>query len=71
MTTETKEVFYTDKQLQERWHCSHMKLWRMRQQGKLRSFKAGGTGPNLTPHSEVKANEEGAEARTAQNGEAA
>jgi len=49
MTTETKEVLYTDKQLKERWHCSHMKLWRMRQQGKLRSFKAGGTGPNLTP----------------------
>ena len=29
------DVFYTDKQLRERWHCSHMKLWRLRRDKKL------------------------------------
>jgi len=51
------EVFFTDKQLRDRWHCSNMKLWRMRRRGLLKSFKVGGTGLNLTPESEVKAAE--------------
>ena len=49
------EVFFTDKQLRERWHCSPMKLWRLRQKGKLKGMRVGGTGPWLTPSSEVKA----------------
>ena len=48
---------FTDKQLRKRWHCSAMKLWRMRQRGVLRSFKAGGTGQNLTHASDVLAAE--------------
>jgi hypothetical protein len=55
------ETFYTDKQLRERWKCSNMKLWRLRQQGKLKSVKIGGAGTNLTPASEVKALEVTAE----------
>ena len=31
------EVFFTDKQLRERWQCSHMKLWRLRAKGVLES----------------------------------
>ena len=50
--------FYTDKQLRERWHCSSMKLHRLRRRGFLRRIKVGGTGFNLTPRSEVKAAEE-------------
>ena len=34
------EVFYTDKQLRARWHCSHMKLYRLRQRGALKSILA-------------------------------
>ena len=49
------EVFFTDKQLLERWHCSHMKLWRLRQKGKLKPIKIDGVGTNLNPASEVKA----------------
>jgi hypothetical protein len=51
----TEEVFLTDAQLRKRWQCSAMKLWRLRQQGKLKSVKIGGAGTNLTPASEVKA----------------
>ena len=51
----TEEVFYTDKQLCARWQCSHMKLWRLRQKGKLKPIKIDGIGTNLTPASEVKA----------------
>ena len=48
--------FYTDKQLRARWHCSQMKLVRLRARGKLRgTFKVGDTGMNLTPGSEVRA----------------
>ena len=51
----SNEVFYTDKQLRERWQCSHMKLWRLRKQGKLKQpVKIGGGGINLTPASEVR-----------------
>lgn len=53
--THTDEVFYTDRELRDRWKCSHMKLWRLRQQGKLISVKIGGAGTNLTPASQVKA----------------
>ena len=49
------EAFYTDQQLRSRWHCSQMKLWRLRQAKKMKSFKVGGSGINLTPSSEVKA----------------
>jgi hypothetical protein len=55
--TATEELFFTDKQLRERWKCSHMKLWRLRKRGLLRPIKVGGIGPNLTPSSEVKAAE--------------
>ncbi len=30
------EVFYTDRELRERWKCSQMKLWRLRKKGKLK-----------------------------------
>jgi hypothetical protein len=61
-----KELFFTDKQLCERWRCSHMKLWRLRQAGKLcKPIKIGGTGANLTPGSVVKAIEGGADANAA------
>ena len=49
------KTFLTDRQLQERWQCSKMKLWRLRQQGLLRgTFKLGGVGPNLTPEANVE-----------------
>jgi hypothetical protein len=47
------QAFYTDRQLRERWQCSHMKLKRLRERGLLKSFKAGGTGWNLTSVAEV------------------
>jgi hypothetical protein len=53
-TTINAEEFFTDKELQARWKCSPMKLWRLRQAGKLRTIKIGGTGNNLTPASNVK-----------------
>ena len=56
--TDPEQDFYTDRQLRERWQCSSMKLWRLRRRGLLRAIKVGGTGPNLTPRSEVKAAEE-------------
>jgi hypothetical protein len=49
------EIFFTDKELCARWRCSAMKLWRLRQQGKLKTVKIAGVGVNLTPASEVKA----------------
>jgi hypothetical protein len=55
---DAEPAFFTDKQLRERWQCSSMKLWRLRRRGLLRPIKVGGTGPNLTPRSEVKAAEE-------------
>jgi hypothetical protein len=51
-------VFYKDKDLQKRWHCSGMKLWRMRKDGKLRSIQLGGCGPYLTSEAEVRRVEE-------------
>jgi hypothetical protein len=49
------KTYYTDQQLCDRWHCSKMKLWRLRQQGLLRgTFKLGGVGPNLTPEENVE-----------------
>lgn len=59
MDATTETVFYTDKELRERWKCSPMKLWRLRQGGNLKAIKVGGTGPNLTPLSEVMRLEEG------------
>lgn len=54
--TDSEQDFYTDRQLRERWQCSHMKLVRLRASGKLRgTFKVGGTGMNLTPASDVRA----------------
>ena len=47
------QTFFTDKQLRERWNCSHMKLWRLRKKGLLESIKLGGEGMNLTPASVV------------------
>jgi hypothetical protein len=56
-------VFFTDAQLQKRWQCSAMKLWRLRSKGKLpRPIKIGGSGTNLTPASVVAAIEGGAHA---------
>jgi hypothetical protein len=57
-TLSPDETFLTDAQLRERWQCSNMKLWRLRQRGKLKSIKVGGTGFNLTPLSQVQAAEE-------------
>lgn len=48
------KVFLTDAQIQERWQCSEMKLWRMRARGDLaKPIKAGGTGKNLTDLEDV------------------
>jgi predicted DNA-binding transcriptional regulator AlpA len=50
MQDEASKTFLTDKQLRERWHCSGMKLWRLRDKGVLpRPIKIGGRGTNLTP----------------------
>jgi hypothetical protein len=51
-----EEAFFTDKELCARWKCSPMKLWRMRNQGKLkRPTKIGGElARNLTHASEVR-----------------
>ena len=44
MDATCRELFFTDKQLCERWRCSHLKLWRLRRAGKLcRPIKIGGT----------------------------
>ncbi len=41
-------IFITDAELSKRWHCSVMKIWRMRQDGRLNpGIKPGGGGPNL------------------------
>ena len=59
MPTGTNKIFLTDKQLRQRWHCSAMKLWRLRRAKKLRKpVKIGGSGPNLTPEADVRALEE-------------
>ncbi len=55
--------FYTDKELCERWRCSPMKLWRLRQAGTLGKLTKIGAGPrcktkNLTPEDEVRRVEE-------------
>ena len=48
------EVFITDYELRQRWKCSAMKLWRLRDKGKLsKPIKIGGVGYNLTRMSEV------------------
>ena len=46
-------VYYKDKFLMQRWHCSAMKLWRMRKDGKLNSIQLGGCGPYLTSDAEI------------------
>lgn len=44
------EHFFTDADLRERWKCSDMTLWRLRDQGKLPPpVKIGGIRRNLTP----------------------
>jgi hypothetical protein len=52
--TAQTEAFFTDKELRKRWKCSQMKLWRLRQMGKLQTVKIGGVGINLTPASLVR-----------------
>jgi hypothetical protein len=52
--TAQSETFLTDKELRKRWKCSQMKLWRLRQMGKLHTVKIGGVGVNLTPASNVR-----------------
>jgi predicted DNA-binding transcriptional regulator AlpA len=54
--TPQNEAFFTDKELRERWKCSQMKIWRLRDKGKLpKPIKIGGVGVNLTRVSEIKA----------------
>ena len=44
------DQFFTDEELRTRWKCSDMKLWRLREKGKLPApIKIGGSGRNLTP----------------------
>ena len=53
--TTREPVFFTDKQLRERWQCSHMKLYRLRAKGVLsQPIKIGGRGTNLTPAEAIK-----------------
>ena len=40
-----EQDFFADRQLRERWHCSAMKLRRLRRRGPLGAIKVGGTGP--------------------------
>jgi hypothetical protein len=49
----TGVLWHEDKELLERWKCSKMKLYRMRQDGRLRSVKIGGTGAWLTSDAEI------------------
>ncbi len=53
MDADRYEVFLPDPQLKQRWQCSAMKLWRLRQKGILKSIKIGGVGVNLTPLSHI------------------
>jgi hypothetical protein len=46
-------VWFKDRELEKRWRCSGMKLWRMRKAGKLNSIQIGGCGPYLTSEAEV------------------
>ena len=46
-------VYYKDSDLQKRWRCSGMKLWRMRKAGKLNSIQIGGCGSYLTSDAEI------------------
>ena len=49
------EAYFTDRQLKARWHCSHMKLYRLRAEGILPPpIKIGGRGTNLTPAEAIK-----------------
>ena len=51
--TRFDELFFTDKQLCERWRCSKMQLWRLRHRAILcPPIKLGGWR-NLTPASHV------------------
>jgi hypothetical protein len=46
--------YFTDRQLKARWHCSAMKLWRLREKGLLPTpVRIGDGGPNLTPAEHV------------------
>jgi hypothetical protein len=47
-------VWFKDKELEKRWRCSGMKLWRMRKAGKLNSIKIAGGGVWLTSEEEVE-----------------
>ena len=48
MSAFSEQDFYTDKQLRERWHCSHMKLYRLRAEGILPPpIKIGGRARTL------------------------
>ena len=49
------DIFITDRQLCERWHCPLMKLYRLRGQGVLpKPTKIGVRGRNLTPMQVVR-----------------
>ena len=47
-------VYLKDRDLEKRWRCSGMKLWRLRKAGKLNSIQIGGCGPYLTSEAEVR-----------------
>ena len=51
----TEQVFFTDKQLRERWHCSHMTIYRLRADGLLPPpIKLGRGCKNLTPAEAIR-----------------
>ena len=52
------EVFLTDAELRARWKCSDMKLWRLRNSGRLaKPIKLTVGGMNLTRLSDARAAE--------------
>ena len=69
-TTQTTTLpdFFTDAELRERWRCSEMKIWRLRNRGVLKSpVKLGGVGVNLTRREDVLAVESGEAANDPEN----
>ena len=46
-------LWFKDRELEKRWRCSGMKLWRMRKAGKLNSIQLGGCGVWLTSAEEI------------------
>jgi len=59
-TNHPATIWFTDKQLCERWHCTDRTLHRYRLRGKLEQpLKRGGFGINLTHRRAVEAFEQG------------